>query len=108
MNDAFKSLYQVIEGRRDNPQEGSYTCYLFEKGLDKILKKVGEESAEVIITAKNGDKDELANEICDLFYHLEVMMVSLGVKTEDIEAILNERSRKIGNLKTFHTSDHNT
>ena len=108
MNDAFKSLYQVIENRRDNPQEGSYTCYLFEKGLDKILKKVGEESAEVIIAAKNGDKDELANEICDLFYHLEVMMVSLGVKTEDIEAILNERSRKIGNLKTFHTSDHNT
>ena len=108
MNDAFKSLYQVIESRRENPQEGSYTCYLFEKGLDKILKKVGEESAEVIIAAKNGDKDELANEICDLFYHLEVMMVSLGVKTEDIEAILNERSRKIGNLKTFHTSDHNT
>lgn len=108
MNDAFKSLYQVIENRRDNPQEGSYTCYLFEKGLDKILKKVGEESAEVIIAAKNGDNDELANEICDLFYHLEVMMVSLGVKTEDIEAILNERSRKIGNLKTFHNSDHNT
>ena len=108
MNDAFKSLYQVIESRRDNPQEGSYTCYLFEKGLDKILKKVGEESAEVIIAAKNGDKEEATNEICDLFYHLEVMMVSLGIKPEDVEEILKERSRKIGNLKTFHTSDHNT
>jgi len=108
MNDAFKSLYQVIENRRENPQEGSYTCYLFEKGLDKILKKVGEECAEVIIAAKNGDKEEISNEICDLFYHLEVMMVSLGVKTEDIETILNQRSQKIGNLKIFHTSDHNT
>ena len=67
-----------------------------------------EDEKKYLVLAKNGDKNELANEICDLFYHLEVMMVSLGVNTEDIEKILNERSRKIGNLKTFHTSDHNT
>ena len=80
MNDTFKSLYDVIISRREHPQQGSYTCYLFEKGLDKILKKVGEESAEVIIAAKNGDKAEVVNERCDLIYHLEVMMAQLGVE----------------------------
>ena len=108
MNDTFASLYEVVKNRRENPQEGSYTCYLFEKGLDKILKKIGEESSEVIIAAKNKDKDETANEICDLIYHLTVMMVNEGIELEAVNAILSERSKKIGNLKTFHVSDHNT
>ena len=108
MNDTLSALYEVVKNRRDNPQEGSYTCYLFEKGLDKILKKVGEESSEVIIAAKNGDNEDTANEICDLIYHLTVMMVSEGIELEKVLSILDERSRKIGNLKTFHTSDHNT
>lgn len=108
MNDTLSALYEVVKNRRDNPQEGSYTCYLFEKGIDKILKKVGEESAEVIIAAKNGNNDDTANEICDLIYHLTVMMVSEGIELSQVLAILDERSQKIGNLKKFHTSDHNT
>ncbi len=108
MNDSLAALYEVVKNRRENPQEGSYTCYLFEKGIDKILKKVGEESAEVIIAAKNGDNEDTANEICDLIYHLTVMMVSEGIELEKVLSILDERSKKIGNLKTFHTSDHNT
>lgn len=94
--------------RRANPQEGSYTCYLFDKGIDKILKKCGEECTEMVIAAKNNDKDELANEINDLLYHMIVMMVDRGVTVEDIESIMVERSKKIGNLKQFHVSDHNT
>ncbi len=66
------------------PQEGSYTCYLFEKGIDKILKKVGEECAETIIAAKNGDKAELVGEINDVFYHMMVMMNECGVTMEDV------------------------
>ena len=108
MNDTLSALYEVVKNRRDNPQEGSYTCYLFEKGIDKILKKVGEESAEVIIAAKNGNNDDTANEICDLIYHITVMMVSEGIELDKVLSILDERSKKIGNLKTFHTSDHNT
>ena len=60
------SLYRVVQNRRANPAEGSYTCYLFDKGLDKILKKVGEECAETIIAAKNGVREDTVNEICDL------------------------------------------
>ena len=106
MNDVFDGLYQVVLGRKSNPQEGSYTCYLFEKGLDKICKKVGEEAAEVIIAAKNGILLDTENEICDLLYHLIVLMVQQQIPLEDIFAILEERSQKIGNLKTFHQSDH--
>ena len=72
-NETFDKLAAVIRDRRQNPAEGSYTCYLFDKGLDKILKKVGEESAEVIIAAKNGTREELCGEVCDLIYHLLVM-----------------------------------
>ena len=68
MMDAFKDMYDVVVDRRANPQEGSYTCYLFDKGIDKILKKCGEECTEMVIAAKNNDKDELANEINDLLY----------------------------------------
>ena len=105
---AIEREYQVILDRRADRQEGSYTCYLFDQGIDKILKKVGEECTEMVIAAKNNDKDELANEINDLLYHMIVMMVDRGVTVEDIENIMVERSKKIGNLKQFHVSDHNT
>lgn len=108
MMDAFKDMYDVVVDRWANPQEGSYTCYLFDKGIDKILKKCGEECTEMVIAAKNNDKEELANEINDLLYHMIVMMAERGVTVEDIEEIMIERSKKIGNLKQFHVSDHNT
>lgn len=108
MKHVFTELYKVIETRRAEPQEGSYTCYLFDKGLDKILKKVGEECAETIIAAKNGNKGETVGEIADLFYHVLVMMVNEGIPLTDVTAELDRRSQKIGNLKTFHVSDHNS
>lgn len=108
MNDTLNGLYEVILNRRDNPQEGSYTCYLFEKGLDKILKKIGEESAEVIIAAKGDNDNDTANEICDLIYHLMVMMAEKNIPLEDVTNILEERRQKIGNLKQFHVVDHNS
>ncbi len=106
--EAFKEMYDVVVNRRANPQEGSYTCYLFDKGLDKILKKCGEECTEMVIAAKNNDKDELSNEINDLLYHMVVLMVQCGVSVDDVEKIMVERAAKIGNLKQFHVSDHNT
>lgn len=108
MNDTLKNLYAVVEDRKANPQEGSYTCYLFDKGLDKILKKVGEECAETIIAAKNGVQEETVGEISDLIYHLTVMMVQSGIPLEAVMSELDQRSAKIGNLKQFHVSDHNT
>ena len=108
MNDALQQLYGTILQRRQQKQEGSYTCYLFEKGLDKILKKCGEECSEVIIAAKNGQNQDTANEICDLLYHLIVMMVEAGISLEEVQGILEQRRQKIGNLKKFHVSDHNT
>lgn len=108
MDDTLKKLYQVVEGRKEQPQEGSYTCYLFEKGLDKILKKVGEECAETIIAAKNGVQADTVGEISDLIYHLTVMMVQQGIPLEAVMEELEHRSQKIGNLKQFHVSDHNT
>ena len=106
MNDTLQQLYQVILDRRATPQEGSYTCYLLEKGLDKILKKVGEECSETIIAAKNGVREDTVGEISDLIYHLMVMMVDqkipLSAGMEEVE----RRSMKIGNLKQFHISDH--
>ena len=108
MNDTLKNLYAVVEGRKAQPQEGSYTCYLFEKGLDKILKKVGEECAETIIAAKNGVQEDMVGEISDLLYHLTVMMVQSGIPLEAVMDELDKRSAKIGNLKQFHVSDHNT
>ena len=105
---AFKDMYDVIVDRRANPQEGSYTCYLFEKGLDKILKKVGEECAETIIAAKNGAQEDTVGEISDLLYHLTVMMVDQGIPLEAVLGELDRRSAKIGNLKQFHVSDHET
>lgn len=106
--DTLQRLYQVVENRKAQPQEGSYTCYLFDKGLDKILKKVGEECAETIIAAKNGVQADTVGEISDLLYHLTVMMVEQGIPLEAVMAELDRRSAKIGNLKQFHVSDHAT
>lgn len=108
MSNVLNGLYDVVKHRQTNPEEGSYTCYLFEKGLDKILKKCGEECSEMIIAAKNNDNDELANEICDLFYHILVLMAQQELPIEDVEAILEQRRQKIGNLKQFHQVDKNT
>lgn len=95
----IENLYEVIKERKANPFEGSYTCYLFEKGIDKILKKVGEETAEVIIGCKNNDKDETLQEICDLVYHILVMMVEMEIKPEDVISELEKRRQKICNKK---------
>ena len=109
MNDqVLRDLYQVILDRKANPTEGSYTCYLFEQGLDKILKKVGEESAETIIAAKNDIPSDTVGEISDLLYHLLVMMAEKEIPLEDVLAELDRRSQKIGNLKTMRVTDHNT
>lgn len=108
MNDTMLKLYSVVLDRKEHPQEGSYTCYLFEKGLDKILKKVGEECSETIIAAKNGVKEETVGEISDLIYHLMVMMAQQGIPLEDVMAELDRRSLKIGNLKTIKQVDRET
>lgn len=97
--DVIKELFQVVLDRKENSLEGSYTNYLFEKGLDKILKKVGEECTEVIIAAKNRDKNELVNEICDLSYHILVLMAEEGIELDSIRIELEKRREKIGNKK---------
>ena len=84
-------LQRVVEDRRDRPEEGSYTCYLFEKGVDKIAKKTGEEAGELVIAAKNGDKEEIVGECADLFYHTLVLLANAGVKLSDVCAELEER-----------------
>ena len=86
-------LYDIIRDRRDNPIEKSYTNYLLREGLDKVLKKVGEESAEVIIAAKNDSKELLVEEISDLAYHLLVMMLLKDVSPEDVRGKLAERRK---------------
>lgn len=86
-------LYNLIKERKNNPKESSYTNYLFDKGLDKILKKVGEESAEVIIGAKNENKEEVVYEISDLVYHLLVLMVYLNISIEEIKEELKGREK---------------
>jgi len=81
---SLDSLYELIQGRKTEGKEGSYTTYLFQKGIDKILKKIGEESTEVIIAAKGGDRAEAIYEVSDLLYHVMVMMAEMGIKNEDI------------------------
>ena len=88
---SMQGLYELIEGRKTEKKEGSYTTYLFEKGLDKILKKVGEESTEVIIAGKAEDRKETVYEIADLAYHVLVLMVQLGISVDDIMAELASR-----------------
>ena len=93
---SYEGLYRLISGRKTEPKEGSYTTYLFDKGLDKILKKVGEECTEVIIAGKGGDKAETVYEIADLCYHVMVLMVQSGISLEDVT---RERARR-------HVIDH--
>lgn len=88
---SLQALMQLIQGRKTDKKDGSYTTYLFEKGLDKILKKVGEESTEVIIAAKAQDKKETVYEIADLAYHVMVLMIEAGISLEDIHRELASR-----------------
>ena len=88
---SYEGLYDLIAGRKSSPKEGSYTTYLFEKGMDKILKKVGEECTEVIIGGSKGDKAETVYEIADLCYHVMVMMVQMGITVEDVTRELEKR-----------------
>ena len=88
---SYQALFQLIRGRKEEKKEGSYTTYLFQKGLDKILKKVGEECTEVIIAGKADDKAETIYEIADLTYHVMVLMVQMGISVEDIRKELAGR-----------------
>lgn len=88
---SLEALMKLIEGRKTEKQEGSYTTYLFEKGIDKILKKVGEESTEVIIAAATDDKKETIYEIADLCYHIMVLMIEMGISLDDINSELSSR-----------------
>lgn len=106
--DYIRNDYETILARKEAQQEGSYTCYLFEKGLDKILKKVGEKSTEMVIAAKNGVKEETVGEICDLIYHTLVMMANEGITPDDVDEELRKRAEKAGNLKKFHVVDKNS
>lgn len=109
----YQEIFEVIKQRKTDyeagkAQENSYTAYLFDKGVDKICKKVGEEATETVIAAKNGDNDELKNEINDLLYHIMVLAANQGLEWSDVEKVLDERNEKIGNLKKFHQVDKNT
>lgn len=109
----YEEIFEVIKKRKaefdsGTAQENSYTCYLFEKGVDKICKKIGEEATETVIAAKNKNNNELKNEINDLLYHIMVLCVNQGLEGSDVEKVLDERNEKIGNLKKFHQVDKNT
>ena len=106
--DILRDLIETASLRRQERQEGSYTCYLFDSGLDKILKKCGEECTETVIAAKNGDQEALVGELSDLLYHLTVLMVQCGVSLADLEREHEKRNDKTGNLKSFKTVDKNT
>ena len=88
---SMEALYELLKGRKTHPKEGSYTTYLYQKGIDKILKKVGEECTEVIVAGKGGDKAETIFEISDLAYHVMVLMVEMGIEPKDIFAQLASR-----------------
>ena len=88
---SLEGLYELLQGRKENLPEGSYTTYLFQKGIDKILKKVGEECTEVIIAGKADDKAETVYEIADLAYHVMVLMAQMGISVEDIRSELGRR-----------------
>ena len=95
----LETLYQEALKRKKEPMEGSYTSYLYDKGLDNILKKVGEEATETIIAAKNQEKEEIVYEIADLIYHLTVLMAVTNITWDDILSELARRELKKGNLK---------
>ena len=87
----LEDVYSVILDRREHPKEGSYTNYLFDKGIDKILKKLGEESTEIVIASKNPNPNEIKYEICDYLYHLMVLMADKGITWEEIMEELAKR-----------------
>lgn len=93
------ALYETALKRKTDPEEGSYTSYLYEKGTDKILKKFGEESTEVIIASLHEDNEALIGEINDLLYHLTVLMVDRGITPEQVEEVMRKRAEKQHNLK---------
>ena len=95
----LEDVYKMIEDRKSNKKEGSYTNYLLDEGIDKMCKKVGEEATETVIAAKNENKEDLIGEICDLIYHVEVLMINRGVTTDEIKAKLTERHKVEGNKK---------
>ncbi len=99
MNNALSEMYETILQRKTHREEGSYTSYLFDKGKEKILKKVGEESTEVVIAAMADDHDGLVEELNDLVYHLLVLMVEAGVTPEEFMAVAEKRAEKTHNLK---------
>ena len=101
---SYEGLYRLLEERRDRRPEGSYTKYMFEKGLDKILKKVGEECTEVIIAAKAQDHRETVYEIADLAYHVMVLMVQAGISLEEVRAELAGRHMTLGTAHGFSLS----
>jgi histidine biosynthesis bifunctional protein hisIE len=90
----IRELYEIIESRRNNDESTSYTRQLFDRGLDRIIQKVGEESVEVVISAKNDENDEFIGEVADLVYHLLVLLVAKDIKITDIERCLQERHDK--------------
>ena len=104
----MEGLYRLLESRKKELPEGSYTTYLFRKGLDKILKKVGEACSLLLIAGKAGDREAMARETANLLYHLLAMMLAKGITPADVEGELNRRSQKEGNLKQVHTSDQTT
>ena len=109
----YEEIFEVLKLRKKafdegNAPEKSYTCYLYEKGVDKICKKIGEEATETVIAAKNHYNDELMNEINDLIYHIMVLCVNQGLEWSEVEKVLSERNEKIGNLKQFHQTDKNS
>ncbi len=118
MSEALNNLEKVVLDRKkqfaesglssDEIKKKSYTCYLFSQGQNKILKKCGEECTEMVIAAKNDDNDELKNEIADLMYHVMVLCAEKNLPWSAVEDVLEERSKKIGNLKVFKNTDRNT
>lgn len=99
MENIIKELYKTILDRKVNGEEGSYTKYLFTKGKEKILKKVGEEATEVVISSLVESKEDQVNEICDLTYHILVLMAELNIPLELVEEELEKRHNKINNFK---------
>ncbi len=101
-NFIIEKIYKMIDDRKNNPKEGSYTNYLLEQGVDKICKKIGEEASETIIAAKNTNKDELIGEISDLVYHVLVLMYDKDITVEEVKQKLSDRHKVQGNKKVEH------